>query len=410
MPLERFSLCLVYYSLATLCIIYGMEDFDYLGEGEVYLDSACQSLRPRPVIDAINNYYTEHNSCGERVKYKWGRITDEKVEATREKVLKYLKLKGKKYTVSFTLNTTYGINLILNQLDAKKFKKIMTSEIEHNSPFLATMAFAKRSGLPREVMRRNDDGSIPLEDYDFTKAIVVVNCASNFDGRKLLNIEELNKKVHKAGGILIIDAAQAMAHSVEVLRGVEVDAICFSAHKLYAPSLGVIVWRDELDEMLLPNWLGGGMVDDVKVDSYLLSAENKEHRFTRFESGLQAWGEIVGLGAALDWLDSLSKKDWQNLHDNANELFEFLHGSGKVHLVNKEVNPTMSFYIEGLNSHLLGEALSRENIMARTGYFCAHYYLDHVLGMPPLMRFSLGLHNRPEDIEKTKSVLAKIIN
>ncbi len=410
MPLERFSLYLVYYSLATLCIIYGMEDFDYLGEGEVYLDSACQSLRPRPVIDAINNYYTEHNSCGERVKYKWGRITDEKVEMAREKVLKYLKLKGKKYTVSFTLNTTYGINLILNQLDAKKFKKIMTSEIEHNSPFLATMAFAKRSGLPREVMRRNDDGSIPLEDYDFTDAVVVVNCASNFDGRKLLNIEELNKKVHKAGGVLIIDAAQAMAHSVEVLRGVEVDAICFSAHKLYAPSLGVIVWRDELDEMLLPNWLGGGMVDDVKVDSYLLSAENKEHRFTRFESGLQAWGEIVGLGAALDWLDSLSKKDWQNLHDNANELFEFLHGSGKVHLVNKEVNPTMSFYIEGLDSHLLGEALSRESIMARTGYFCAHYYLGHVLGMPPLMRFSLGLHNRPEDIEKTKSVLAKIIN
>ncbi len=387
-----------------------MEDFDYLGEGEVYLDSACQSLRPRPVIDAINNYYTEHNSCGERVKYKWGRITDEKVEMAREKVLKYLKLKGKKYTVSFTLNTTYGINLILNQLDAKKFKKIMTSEIEHNSPFLATMAFAKRSGLPRDVMRRNDDASIPLEDYDFTDAVVVVNCASNFDGRKLLNIEELNKKVHKAGGILIIDAAQAMAHSVEVLRDVEVDAICFSAHKLYAPSLGVIVWKDELQDYLVPLFVGGGMVDDVNLDSYVLSSENKEHRFTRFESGLQAWGEIVGLGAALDWLDSLSKKDWQNLHDNANELFGFLRGSGKVHLVNKEVNPTMSFYIEGLDSHLLGEALSRESIMARTGYFCAHYYLDHVLGMPPLMRFSLGLHNRPEDIEKTKSVLAKIIN
>ena len=101
-----------------------MNDFDYLGNGEVYLDGACQSLRPRPVIDAINQYYTEHNSCGERVKYKWGRVTDEKVEATREKVLKYLKLKPKKYTVSFTLNTTYGINLILNQLDTKKFDYI----------------------------------------------------------------------------------------------------------------------------------------------------------------------------------------------------------------------------------------------------------------------------------------------
>lgn len=387
-----------------------MNDFDYLGEGEVYLDGACQSLRPRPVINAINEYYTEHNSCGERVKYKWGRVTDEKVEATRGKVLKYLKLKPKKYTVSFTLNTTYGINLILSQIDAKKFHKVMTSEIEHNSPFLGTMAFAERTGLPREVMKRNDDGSIPLDDYDFTDAIVVVNCASNFDGRKLVNLEELNKTVHKAGGILIIDAAQAMAHSVDILRGVEVDAICFSAHKLYAPSLGVIVWRDELNDVLLPYWLGGGMVDDVELDSYELSADNKEHRFTRFESGLQAWGEIIGLGAALDWLEKLPKKDWQNLENNAEELYGFLKSSSKVHLVNKEANPTMTFCVDGLDSHLLGEALSRENIMARTGYFCVHYYLDHVLGMPPLVRFSLGLHNRPEDIEKVKAVLGKVIN
>ena len=392
-----------------MCYNGAMEDFDYLGEGEVYLDGACQSLRPRPVIEAINKYYTEHNSCGERVKYNWGRETDALVEATREKVLKYLKLSARKYTVSFTLNTTYGINLILSQIDAGKFEKVMTSEIEHNSPFLATMAFSERTGLPREVMARNDDGTIDVGAYDFSDAIVVINCASNFDGRKLANLPELCKAVHKAGGILIIDAAQAMAHSVDVLAGVEVDAICFSAHKLYAPSLGVIVWRDELEKMLLSYWLGGGMVDDVERESYKLSAENKEHRFTRFESGLQAWGEIIGLGAALDWLMKLPKSAWKNLEKNYTELYEFLKTSEKVHLVNNESNPTMSFYVEGLDSHLLGEALSRENIMARTGYFCVHYYLDHVLGLPPLMRFSLGLHNRPEDIEKVKKVLGKIL-
>ena len=152
------------------------------------------------------------------------------------------------------------------------------------------------------------------------------------------------------------------------------------------------------------------MVDDVKAESYTLSADNKEHRFTRFESGLQAWGEIVGLGAAIDWLEGLSKKDWEMLYNNSEELYAFLKSSSKVHLVNQEANPTMSFYVEGLDSHLLGEALSRENIMARTGYFCVHYYLDHVLHMPPLLRFSLGLHNRPEDIDKVKRVLGKIIN
>ena len=386
-----------------------MNDFEYLGEGEVYLDAACQSLRPQPVIEALNKYYTEHNSCGERVKYKWGRVTDEKVEETREKVLKFLKLKPKKYTVSFTLNTTYGINLILSQLKASEFKKVITSEIEHNSPFLATIAFANRTGLPREVVKRNNDGSIDLGG-DFTKAVVVVNCASNFDGRKLLNISELVKTVHKAGGIVIIDAAQAMAHSADILKGVEVDAICFSAHKLYAPSLGVIVWRDELMDKLDYGFVGGGMVDDVTEKDYKPSAEGKEHRYTRFESGLQAWGEIVGLGAAIDWLENLPKKDWKNLWDNANDLYDFLKESPKVHLVNHEANPTISFYVEGIDSHLLGEALSRENIMARTGYFCAHYYLDHVLGLPPLVRFSLGLHNKPEDIEKVKKVLGKILN
>ena len=386
-----------------------MKDFDYLGEGEVYLDGACQSLRPRPVIEAINNYYTKHNSCGERVKYKWGVETDEKVEATREKVLKFLKLSGRKYTVSFTLNTTYGINLLLAQLQEKYFKKVITSEIEHNSPFLATMAFHDRTGLPREVMKRNEDGSIPLRDYDFEKAVVVVNCASNFDGRKLLNINELIKTVHKAGGIVIIDAAQTMAHSADIVRGIDADAICFSAHKMYAPSLGVVVWKNELASKMNVGFAGGGMVDDVERDKYLLSAEGKEHRYTRFEPGLQAWGEIVGLGAAIDWISKLSKKDWQSLKENYTELYDFLNSSSKVHLVNHEANPTMSFYVDGLDSHMLGAALSREDIMARTGYFCVHYYLDHVLGLPPLLRFSVGFQNRPEDIEKVKKVMSKII-
>lgn len=386
-----------------------MNDFDYLGEGEVYLDAACQSLRPRPVIEALENYYTDHNSCGERVKYKWGVETDEKVEATRAKVLKFLKLPARKYTVSFTLNTTYGINLLLSQLKAGRFDKVITSNIEHNSPFLATMAFSERTGLPREVIEREADGSINLKAHDFTRAVVVVNCASNFDGRKLGNIKELVKCVHKASGIVIIDAAQAMAHSVDVLQGIEADVVCFSAHKLYAPSLGVIVWHNDLAEKLDVGFIGGGMVDDVNRDSYLLSAEGKEHRYTRFEAGLQAWGEIVALGAALDWLKDLPKSAWTNLEKYTAELYDFLSSSDKVHLVNHEANPTMSFYIEGMDSHTLGGALSREDIMARTGYFCAHYYLDHVLGMPPLVRFSLGLHSRPEDIEKVKKVMAKIV-
>ena len=387
-----------------------MNDFDYLKSGEVYLDAACQSLRPRPVLNALSEYYEKFNSCGERVKYPWGIETDTRVEAAREKVLKFLKLSKRDYFVSFTLNTTYGINLLLSQLDGKKFDCVVTSDIEHNSPFLSTIAFAKKWGFERKVISRNEDGSVPLEEIP-ERAVVVLNAASNIDGRKLLDIKDVVKKVHKTGGVIIIDAAQAMAHSSEVLHKTEADAICFSAHKLYAPSLGGMVVRKDFLKYIETTFIGGGMVDDVEKESYLLSSEkNPDHLYTKFESGLQAWGEIIALGEALDWLEKLPKKDHKNLEENFTELFDFLSSGEKVQLLNREPNPTMSFFVEEIDSHLLGEALGSEKIMARTGYFCAHYYLDKVRHLPPLVRFSLGYHNRPEDIEKVKKVMEKIVN
>ena len=387
-----------------------MNDFNYLNENDIYLDSACQSLRPEPVINALNEYYREFNSCGERVKYPWGIRTDEKVNATRDKILKYLKLKKKDYFVSFTLNTTYGLNLLLSQFNPEKagVKKIITSDIEHNSPFLSTIAFSKRTGLPREVITRNEDGSISLEN-NFEHALVVVNAASNIDGRRLENLKDLEKKVHKSGGFLIIDAAQAMAHSSDVLEKVPVDAICFSAHKMYAPSLGGLVVRRDFLNYIDTSFVGGGMVDDVDKDTYLLSAESPDHAYTKFEAGLQAWGEIIALGAAIDWLEGLGRKDHQNLEDNYTELYNFLKTKSKLHVINRAPNPTISLYVDknetGFDSHFLGSALAEQGIMARTGYFCVHYYLDHVMHYPSLLRFSLGYHTRPSDIEKVKQAL-----
>lgn len=403
----------------------GMQDFDYLREKTIYLDAACQSLRPRLVVEALEKYYFEHNSCGERVKYPWGEKTDELVEATRHKVLKFLKLKPKDYFTSFTLNTTYGVNLILNEINPKLVKKVITSEIEHNSPFLATMAMAKRLNVPRVVLKRDESGALLMdgklgeiardtgglskdEELDFAGAVVVINCAANFDGRRLVNIKDVIKRVHRDGGIIIIDAAQAMAHTAEILEKTEADAICFSAHKMYAPSLGVIVARRDLVPKLNQTFIGGGMVDDVFVDHYLLSAENKEHVYTVFEAGLQAWGEIVALGAAIEWLERRTKADKQRLESCVKELDGFLRAKAKVVMVGNQPNPTMSFYVEGMDSHMLGAALGKEGIMARTGYFCVHYYLDKVLGLPPLVRFSLSYATRESDIDRIKQVMGKI--
>ncbi len=386
-----------------------MKDFDYLAKSDIYLDSACQSLRPRQVIDALNRYYTRHNSCGERVKYAWGRQTDELVEETRDLILKYLKLKKKDYSVSFTLNTTYGINLLLNQFKDGIFQKVVTSEIEHNSPFLSTMTFAKRRQIPRIVMEREDDGSIELDRYDFTNALVVVNCASNIDGRKLSNVEDLVKKVHKQKGIIIIDAAQALAHSPEILYKTQADAICSSAHKMYGPSLGFMIVRRDLFKIIETSFIGGGMVDDVEKEGYILSAESPNHAYTKFESGLQAWGEIVAFGEAIKWLNGRTKTDKENFRRQYERLFDYLSAQERIRLINTEPNPTISFYIDGLDSHLVGGALSNEGIMARTGYFCVHYYLDHVKHYPPLIRFSMGYHIRPSDIDKTIEIFERML-
>ena len=382
--------------------------FEYLKRQDVYFDGACQSLRPQPVIDSLVEYYQKHNSCGERVKYQWGKITDQKVEQTRDQVLKLLKLKKRDYFVSFTLNTTYGINLLLSQFDFKAtgIKTIVTSDIEHNSVFLATQSAATRAKLERLVLSREADGSLPISEIP-DNSLVVINVMSNIDGRTLKNLKDIIIYVHQKQGIIILDAAQAMAHNYQLLQETEADAICFSAHKMYSASLGVMVVRKTLLENLNLTFLGGGMVDDVEKNSYLLSAEHDDKIHTAFEAGLQAWGEIIALGAALFWLEKLPASAKECLESCETKLFDFLKSQPKIHCLNQEKSTTFSFYVEGINSHLLAEALSDQNIMVRSGYFCVQYYLDHKMHFPPLVRVSLGYQTTESDINKLIAILRK---
>lgn len=382
--------------------------FEYLKRQDVYFDGACQSLRPQPVIDSLVEYYQKHNSCGERVKYQWGKTTDQKVEQTRDQVLKLLKLKKRDYFVSFTLNTTYGINLLLSQFDFKAagIKTIVTSDIEHNSVFLATQSATTRAKLERLVLSREADGSLPISEIP-DNSLVVINVMSNIDGRTLKNLKDIITYVHQRQGIIILDAAQAMAHNYQLLQETEADAICFSAHKMYGASLGVMVVRKTLLEKLNLTFLGGGMVDDVEKNSYLLSAEHDDKIHTAFEAGLQAWGEIIALGTAISWLEKLPASAKERLESCETKLFDFLKSQPKIHCLNQEKSTTFSFYVEGIDSHLLAEALSDQNIMVRSGYFCVHYYLDHKMHLPPLVRVSLGYQTTESDINKLITILRK---
>lgn len=383
-------------------------EFDYINSGDIYMDSACQSFRPQPVINSINTYYQTYNACGGRVKYKWGRMVDEQIEATRELVIDYLGLSQKDYVCSFTLNTTYGINLVLSQLPTGVYEQVVTSEIEHNSVFLPTIELAKRLNINRKVLNRSDDGSLIYEKDDLAKSIIVVSSTSNIDGRLLNNVKQLISDAHKVGGIVVVDAAQTMAHYHEILVKCNADVICFSAHKMYAASLGVIVISKDIVKSLSKSFIGGGMVTCVKEQTYTLHPDDTA---SWLEPGLQAYGEIISLKQAIEWLKTVKPyglKPSEYINNMSEKLHKGLSEIPDIIMINNNPSSVISIYSKNIDSHRLAIFLSASGIMTRSGYFCCHYYLLDKLKMPPLLRFSIGLHTTENDIIRTIEIMKKI--
>lgn len=382
--------------------------FEYLAPETIYLDSACQTLRPQPVIDALTDYYLHYNACGERVKYEWGRKVDAAVAATREKVLRAFALPAKRYTVSFTMNTTYGLNLLLGQLPAGKYSRILTTHTEHNSVFLSTMTAATRLGIPRQVLSHAADGAVEYADATLDGALVVLSAMNNFDGTPTPNLGALIDDVHRAGGAVIVDAAQAAPHDMGLLRGLRPDAFCFSAHKVYGASLGVVVAANPLIESLEISFLGGGQVANVTETGYDLLPELE----TRLEAGLQAWGEIIALGAALDWVESLrARGDDLEAGEGAlaERLYDGLSAMPNLQMVGSHPASVMSVIPTRVDGHQLATFLSKAGVMVRSGYFCAHHWLLEVNDYRPLVRFSLGAHNTGQDIDTTLQIMGRFM-
>lgn len=381
------------------------EDFGYLASGEIYFDSACQTLRPRSVIDAQTRYFEEYGACGGRVQYDWGKKLDGVVTSTRDGLLKYLKKSSKKYFVAFTQNTTYAINLLLSQIQKSQYEMIVTTDIEHNSVFLPSISYGKKNDWVRQVLSRNEDGTVDIASLPKKKMIFIANTVSNIDGRQLSNIKEVCEHVHSFGGIVVVDAAQSMVHHLDLLN-IDYDILCASAHKMYAPSLGILVVKKSILSDFSFGFVGGGMVQSVSEHSYeLLPYQNEP--WAMFEPGLQNWASIVGLHTALEWLSRCNKN---HLHHLETSLWSGLTLLPGVVLLNQSSGAVVSFYIEGMDSHRVAQALATQGIMLRSGYFCCHYYLQGVKNLPPLLRISLGLHNTEEDIRQLISKLTILLN
>ncbi len=383
-------------------------DFAYMKPDSCYLDSACQTLRPQCVIDAEMEYYREYNACGGRVKYAWGSMVDDKVQQARKLLLQFSGKREKEYCVAFTLNTSYGINLVLHQLTTGAFSRIITSDREHNSVVLPSMTWAKRAGAERLILESADDGSVLYTPSQLERSIVLMQSVSNIDGRTTKNLQQLANDTHAQGGILLVDAAQGFGHDVEGLRDIDFDAAFGSGHKMYGPSIGFIVIKRSLLDRLDPFFIGGGTVSDVDLEKYsLLRSGDEAHAV--LEVGLQNWGGILGLGAAVEWLNQQQPRK-ENEKALAETLFQGLRSHPRVRLLNHTASHVVSFHVDGIDSHQLALYLSQQEIMCRSGYFCCHSYLHHQMKLPPLLRVSLGLHATSAHIETFLSALTKILS
>lgn len=394
---------------ASIGATAGRHGFEYLPAEQVYFDSACQTLRPQPVLNALNDYYLTYNACGDRVQYEWGRRVDGQVVDTRAAVLAALDLPARRYEASFTLNTTYGLNLLLHQLPAGRYRRVVTTHTEHNSVFLSTMSYARRAGIERVLLDRGEDGHLHYRDADLAGALVVVSAMNNVDGSPTAGLAELISRTQAVGGTIVLDAAQAMPHAHSMLRGLRPDAICFSAHKLYGASLGVVAATHELLETLDVTFIGGGQVSSVASDRYeLLPALH-----TRLEAGLQPWGEIIALGAALQWLGGYRKATGEDLHDReerlASALYDGLAPLPHLRMLSMRGSSLVTVVPERVDGHRLATFLSRAGIMVRSGYFCAHHWLIEQQHLPPLVRFSLGAHNTDEDISHAVETMSRLM-
>jgi selenocysteine lyase/cysteine desulfurase len=372
-------------------------NFPYLGENDYYFDSACQTLRPQAVIEAQNKYYSEFNSCGGRVKYPWGERLDELIYQTRRELLKMVKKSERDYAVAFGLNSTHLINLILMQLKPELFSKIITTEIEHNSVFLPSIVWARQNKKQRVVLERELDGTVILGDNSFEKTIFIANTTSNIDGRKLENLSEVTRKVKLGGGLLLLDACQSFAHDLSTIETCDFDACFGSGHKMYAPSMGFVIFRKDLIKKMNLTFIGGSTVSDTRLDDFDLVSSESE-LFAVLEAGLQNYGGIVGCLEAIKWLNSKSKRLEQE-NTLSQYLFTGLNTLDGVNLLNKNPSSTVSLYFDKIDSHKLAAMLSAKGIMCRTGYHCCHYYLKHKMQYPPLLRISLGENNNHTQID-----------
>ncbi|HVP21350.1 MAG TPA: aminotransferase class V-fold PLP-dependent enzyme [Anaerolineaceae bacterium] len=376
-----------------------------------YFDTACQSLRPKPVIEAINQYYLKTSACSGRSMHQLAAEVTRACDQSRLAVAKFLNA-SRKEEIVFTRNTTEGINLVANSLNLQKDDVVLISDKEHNSNLIPWQVAGRKKGIVVKRIPSKDDNTFNMAAYeqmlDNKVKLVSLGSTSNLDGVSI-PAAEIIKRAHAVGALVLLDAAQTAPHQRINLKALDVDFLALSGHKMLGPSgTGVLFGKYRLLEELEPFLVGGDTVASTTYEtSEFLPPPEK------FEAGLQDYSGIMGLGAAVKYLGDIGFEAIQKQELLLNEAITAeLRNLPKLKLIGpadaRLRGGIFTFYLEGVDSHRVALMLDQmAAIMVRSGQHCVHSWFN-AHNIPGSVRASLYFYNTLEEVELFTSSLKKI--
>ena len=387
------------------------------GKKLVYLDSGATSQKPNSVIDTESDFYRSHNAAAHRGAHQLAEEATEAIENGREIVAKFLG--GVSEEIVFTKSSTEALNFLAYSIGSapsgSRFHiqpgdEIVVTEMEHHANLIPWQQLAKRTGAVLKWFEVDQSGRLDLSDIssvitDRTKVVAITH-QSNVLGT-IIPLTDLVKRAHEVGAVFILDACQSVPHMPVNVKDLEIDFLVFSGHKTVGPTgVGVLWGRANLLADLPPFLFGGSMIETVTMTDATWSPAPR-----RFEAGVPNMAQIVGLGAALNYLSNIGM---ENIHQHEVALTRYTLDKLKEIDQLRIVGPTdshlrgsaIAFTLGDIHPHDLGQYLDSAGIAVRTGHHCA-WPLTRKMGVPATTRASLYLYNDEEDID---SLVAAIID
>ena len=391
-------------------------DFPLLENRNIaYLDSGATTQKPVQVIKAVEEFYEKNNANPHRGAYTLSIEATEEYENARTKIAEFINARHREEII-FSKNATESLNLIAYSYgmdNLKKDDKVVISIMEHHSNLVPWQKITKATGSKLNYMYINEKFELSDEEIegkitDKTK-IVGITHVSNVLGT-INNVKKIIKYAHKKGAVVVVDASQSIPHMKIDVQDLDADFLVFSGHKMLAPlGIGVLYGKREILNNMTPFLMGGDMIEYVyEQDTTFAPLPNK------FEAGTQNVEGVVGLGAAIDYINELGydniEKAEKELTDYAREKLTKLDFLDLYLTPNKENHSSVfSFNVKGVHPHDVASILDSEGVYVRSGNHCAQPLLRS-LGIDATCRASLYFYNTKEDIDRLEKALIKTNN